>query len=90
LAYEWHETKREQNLAKHGVDFLDAVLIFEGPIMKVLDTRKDYGEERWSALGIVDGTVYFVAYTVRGEATRIISAWLGGRKEYEQYKTRIP
>lgn len=88
--FEWNEAKRAQNLAKHGVDFLDAALIFEGPILKVQDTRKDYGEERWNALGMVDGNVYFVTYTMRGDTTRIISAWLGGHKEYEQYKTRIP
>ncbi|MCF2905660.1 BrnT family toxin [Octadecabacter sp. CECT 8868] len=79
-----------QNLAKHGADFLDAALIFEGPILTRIDDRKDYGEERRIALGMTDETVYVVTYTMRGEATRIISAWPGGRKEYEQYKTRIP
>ncbi|MBB4197401.1 uncharacterized DUF497 family protein [Rhodoblastus sphagnicola] len=28
--YEWDETKRQTNLAKHKLDFVDAVLMFDG------------------------------------------------------------
>lgn len=88
--FEWNEAKRAQNRDKHGVDFLDAALIFEGPTLVREDDRKDYGETRWIALGMVENTVYVVTYTMRGEVTRIISAWQGGRKEYEQYKKSVP
>mgnify|MGYP000628029257 CR=1 FL=1 len=88
--FEYDDGKRVQNLTKHGVDFLDAALIFEGLTLVREDTRKDYGETRLIALGMVDETVYVVTYTMRGETTRIISAWQGGRKEYENYKNRIP
>ncbi len=88
--FEWNEKKREQNRAKHGVDFLDAALIFEGPILAREDTRQDYGETRLIALGMVDGVVYVLTYTMRGEVTRIISAWQGGRKEHERYKESFP
>ncbi len=29
--FEWDEAKRHTNLAKHGLDFLDADLVLEGP-----------------------------------------------------------
>ena len=88
--FEWNETKRTQNQTKHGVDFLDAALIFENPVLVKEAPRKDYGEQRWIALGQSDGNVYVVTYTMRGDTTRIISAWQGGRKEYEQYKKGVP
>jgi uncharacterized DUF497 family protein len=56
--FEWNEKKRAQNFNKHGVDFLDAALIFEGPILVRQDTRADYGETRFIALGRVDDIVY--------------------------------
>ena len=87
--FEWNETKRAQNLAKHGVDFLDEARIFDNPALVREDTRHDYGETRLIALGITDGIVYVITYTMRGEVTRIISAWQGGRKEYEQYQKGI-
>lgn len=29
--FEWDENKREFNLEKHGIDFADAILIFDDP-----------------------------------------------------------
>jgi uncharacterized DUF497 family protein len=34
MAFEWDEPKRLANLAKHGVDFAAAKLIFEGPTVE--------------------------------------------------------
>jgi len=31
VRFEWDEAKRHANIAKHGVDFLDAPEMFEGP-----------------------------------------------------------
>lgn len=90
MEFEWDETKREQNLKKHGVDFLYAALIFEGETLTREDDREDYGETRFASLGLVDGTPYTVIYTERGENIRLISAWKGGRKDYDKYKNSFP
>lgn len=90
MEFEWNETKREQNLEKHGVDFLYAALIFEGETLKREDDRQDYGESRFASLGLVDGVPYIVIHTERGENIRLISAWKGGRKDYEKYKNSFP
>ena len=29
--FEWAKTKNRANIAKHGIDFNDAISIFEGP-----------------------------------------------------------
>ncbi len=67
MAFEWDEAKRQANLQDHGVDFEDAALIFEYPVIEAADTRADYGEPRFRALGQVDGAIFMVAYTWRGQ-----------------------
>ena len=72
---EWDEAKRVSNLEVHGVDFMDAALIFEGIFLEAEDKRSEYGEQRFRALGRVGDDTFMVAYTWRGEVRRIISAW---------------
>lgn len=90
MEFEWNDEKREQNLDKHGVDFLDAALIFDGPILTMEDQREDYGELRFISLGMVGDVTYAVIHTERNGKTRLISAWKGGRKENERYKDSFP
>lgn len=73
--FEWDEHKRRSNLKEHGVDFADAALIFENPVLEAVDEREDYGETRYRALGHVDGDYFLIAFTWRGQNRRIISAW---------------
>lgn len=44
MEFEWDEAKCRYGIEKHGVDMLYAALIFEGPVLTVVDDRKDYGE----------------------------------------------
>ena len=91
LDFDWDETKRLSNLEERGVDFKDAALIFEGPVIAKEDTRKDYGEQRFRALGKVDDECYIVAYTLRGSICWIISAWKvgeNGKRRYEEILSR--
>ena len=34
MIFEWDESKRMANIAKHGLDFLDADLLFEGAFLR--------------------------------------------------------
>jgi uncharacterized DUF497 family protein len=88
VSFEWSEEKRLANLAKHGVDFELAALIFAGMVLVAEDVRQDYGERRFRALGEVDGDVYIVVFTRRGDRTRPISAWKAGRRDRERYQDR--
>jgi uncharacterized protein len=88
--FEWDEAKRLRNIAEHGVDFRLAALVFRGPVLEARDERQDYGETRYRALGRVGDEHYLVAYTWRGTARRIISAWRvddEGRRRYEAVLT---
>ena len=46
MDFEWDERKRLTNLDKHGLDFVEAEEMFEGPMLVALDTRSDCGEDR--------------------------------------------
>ena len=71
--FTWDETKRKSNLAKHGIDSRDAPAIFEGPLVTVEDTREDYGEPRYVALGLLEGVVVSLVYAERNDQVRLIS-----------------
>ena len=81
--FEWDERKQQQNIERHGFDFEDAARIFEGPILTV---RSDRGnEQRYVALGNLDGIEIAVVYTVRSKACRIISARRARQNERKAY-----
>ena len=65
--------KREKTLAERGLDFEDAVVVFEGVTLVVEDIRRDYGEKRFLCFGILDGENVVVVFTPRGEGRRIVS-----------------
>ena len=85
--WDWGEDKRQANLAKHGVDFglMDRFDWLSADIQ--VDDRFDYGEVRKSALGLIGDRLFAVAYTERGEVTRIISLRKANEREKRQWST---
>ena len=72
---------------RRGFDFAYAVRAFFDPHRSVVqDRRRDYGEDRYRLLGVIDGRAYIVVYTVRGSAIRIISARKANGKEVANYE----
>ena len=74
--FEWLDHKAAENLAKHKVSFEVARRAFKDPMALHWwdDTEKYDGEDRYAMLGIVEGRLLFVAYTIRGERYHLISA----------------
>jgi len=80
--------KDAANIAKHGVSLslaaelvLDEAVVFE-------DRRKDYGEVRCNAYGLIDGVLYALSFTLRGEDVRVISLRRAREKEVRQWLRR--
>lgn len=70
--FEWDEDKRLSNIAKHDIDFGDAVGIFDG--RPTVTKKTDYtGEERFSTISKLDHRTIAVIWTQRGRSRRIIS-----------------
>ncbi|MBF0334993.1 MAG: BrnT family toxin [Alphaproteobacteria bacterium] len=89
VEFEWHEKKRQANILKHGIDFEDAVCVFDGATVQRLADRSKYGEERIVAIGEIDGHVLIVVYTMRGDIRRLISARVASRDERAKYHQAI-
>ena len=86
ILFEWDENKRRSVLERHGIDFEDAVQIFDGPVWETLSPRMD--EARWLAVGVVDGIEIAVVYTIRNGRRRIITARrvrTDERRDYHAY-----
>jgi uncharacterized DUF497 family protein len=91
MRFEWDEQKAAQNLTKHKVPFDFAARVFDDPYrLDAEDTRHDYREERRLTLGRIEWRLYVVAYTMRGEIVRLISARKANRREQRKYYEALP
>lgn len=78
MGYEWDPAKSLKNLAKHGIPLDIVELIFEGPVLARRRDRR--GEERWLAVGSLEGLIVAIAYTKSARAGSGSSA-PGGRTD---------
>ena len=84
MLFEWDENKNRLNIEKHGIDFNDAITIFDDDDrIEASDDRNDYGEERLQVIGEAKPGVLFAVYTWRHNNTtrRMISARTASKKE---------
>ena len=79
------KNKNRLNYEKHGILFEDACRIFTGYVFRTPDIRFDYGEQRFIALGDLDGLIITVIFTERNANIRLISARTASREERELY-----
>jgi uncharacterized DUF497 family protein len=90
MKFEWDETKNRANIRKHGVDFAEAEAMFRHALLVRPDTREDYGEERWIAIGMIQNRVAFVAFAEGpDDAIRIISLRKANHEERQEYESAI-
>jgi hypothetical protein len=88
MKFEWDETKRDANIAKHKIDFELAKEVFvDVNRVEFVDNRINYGEERRINIGSTkDGVLILTVVCVdRLGAIRIVSARCANRKEKELY-----
>lgn len=87
--YEWDDAKNRANIAKHGLNFKDAEIVFDGPCVTFEDDRFDYGERRYVTLGLLSTRVVVIAHAYRAGDTRIISMRKATRYEQKIYQERL-
>lgn len=85
--FEWDDQKNEANLKSHGVDFFDAQTAFTDPkrlVFKDLDHSHD--EDRFFCIGVCEGKIVTVRFTMREKRIRILGAgfWRKGKAMYEE------
>ena len=89
MLFDWRDAKARYNRAKHGVAF-EAVTRFDFETALILfDDRRDYGEIREQALGMIDDRLHQLAFTRRGHVLRIISLRPASRRERARYNAWV-
>jgi len=87
ISYDPH--KRAKTIAERALDFEDAVRVFAGPVIDLLDDRQDYGEERWLTYGLLDGRMVAVVWTARGNYRHVISMRKANDREKIAFEERL-
>jgi uncharacterized DUF497 family protein len=86
----WGNQKNESNIQKHGLEFADAHRIFDAPMLVGRDERQDYGEDRWTGLGLLDARVVVVVFSEPDENTiRIIPLRKALQYERERFRQHL-
>ena len=78
----WDVQTGAGNYARHGVSFAGRSMSSMPFAIELPDEREAYGEDRFIIIGMAEGRLLFVAYTMRGESLRIIPA--RGAEPHEQ------
>ena len=87
MKFEWDDHKSEVCFDQRGFDFAYVLKAFLDPDRLIRkDTRWNYGEDRYQLLASIDQRVFFVVYTLRGTAIRIISARKANQREIKSYE----
>jgi uncharacterized DUF497 family protein len=87
--FEWDASKGRRNYHKHGVTFHAAQKAFADPFaVEILDESENYGEERFLLIGMADGQLLSVIYSVRQGRFRLITARRATGDEQDHYFTQ--
>lgn len=83
MEFEWDRDKAARNLAKHGVEFVEAATVFGDPLaITFYDPDHLDDEDRFLTFGYsIAERLLVVSHTERGDATRIVSARAATRRE---------
>lgn len=73
MRFSWDEKKRRSNLKDHGLDFIDAPRVFEGPTFTFEDDRFAYGEPRFVTLGFLADIAVSVVHLETPSRIHVIS-----------------
>jgi uncharacterized DUF497 family protein len=67
--FEWDNNKNRLNIKNHDLDFADAWMIFEQPMLIDTDNRADYGEVRFIGIGFLNNLIVVIVFTEPEEDT---------------------
>jgi len=89
MEIEFDPEKNARNIRDRGMSF-DQAQEFEWDSALVWpDTRRDYGEDRFIALGLIGKRLHSLVFTIRGNAVRVFSLRKANRREELGYEQEI-
>jgi hypothetical protein len=86
MQFEFDPAKDEANRFKHGLPLSFGIRVFaHDDHIIVGSNRPEDGEERYKAIGLVDGKLYTVVHVWRGNVVRLISVRRSNGNEQGKY-----
>ena len=85
-AFEFDAVKSKSNLAKHGIDFLEAQHLWSDPMLLEIPAKTD-DEPRYLVIGFMDGKHWSAVVTYRGTNIRLISVRRARIEEVALYES---
>ena len=91
MKYEWDEKKRQKNIVERGLDIavLAPIVLSGRNTVFMPDIRRNYGEKRGLAFGIVRDLRLCVCFTLRGDVVRLITIYKVNKKDWGNYYGKI-
>jgi uncharacterized DUF497 family protein len=86
MEFEFDPAKDESNRFKHGLKLAFGVRVFlSDDHVVVASHRAIDGEDRFKAIGLIDGKLYTVVHVWRGDNVRLISTRRSNASEQRDY-----
>lgn len=86
FSFEFDEKKSKANRSKHGIDFVDAQLLWLDSNLLELPAKTE-DEPRFLMIGIIDRKHWSAVITYRNEAIRLISVRRSRGEEVKLYES---
>lgn len=87
ISFEYDPEKSRLNKEKHGIDFEEALQLWEDDSAVEFHARV-MDEERLVVVGMIEGKHWTAVITYRGKNVRIISARRSRTKEVQSYESQ--
>ena len=84
--FEFDEAKSQSNLLKHGIDFVDAQLLWIDPRLLEVPARTEE-EPRFLMIGLINEKHWSAVITYRGTNIRLISVRQSRNEEVALYES---
>jgi len=86
FVFEFDEAKSQSNLSKHGIDFVDAQLLWNDPRLLEIPARTEE-EPRFLMIGLINEKHWSAVITYRGTNIRLISVRQSRDEEVALYES---
>jgi len=85
MEIEFDQDKNQNNIDTRGIDFSIAENFDFTSALIVQDQRRDYGEDRYSAIGYIEQRLYVLIFTPRDAILRVISLRKANKRKIGKY-----
>ena len=88
MDFSFDPAKNARNIDVHGISLARAADFGWDEALNVEDTRRDYGEKRFKAYGLIGSRVYVLIHTPREGRVHVISLRKANNREVRHYENQ--